>query len=62
MYETQGNSGDFKFDHIPAGMNGKFAPTGQVYVVLSKADGVGSKVNDENTISGVGIIEVRPMN
>lgn len=61
VYETQGDSGDFKFDHIPAGVSGQLAPTGQVYVVLSKADGVGSKVNDENTISGVGIIEVNPV-
>ena len=62
VYETQGNSGDFKFDHIPAGGNGVLPPTGQVYVVLSTADGKTDKtmVNDANTISGVGIIEVSP--
>ena len=62
VYETQGNSGDFKFDHIPAGGNGVLPPTGQVYVVLSTADGKTDKtmVNDSNTISGVGIIEVSP--
>jgi hypothetical protein len=62
VYETQGNSGDFKFDHILAGGNGVLAPTGQVYVVLSTADGKTDKtmVNDANTISGVGIIEISP--
>ena len=62
VYETQGNSGDFKFDHLPAGGNGVLPPTGQVYVVLSTADGKTDKtmVNDANTISGVGIIEVSP--
>ncbi|KAE8442359.1 hypothetical protein EG329_003430 [Mollisiaceae sp. DMI_Dod_QoI] len=58
---TGGNSGDFKIDSIPAGGNGTLAPTGQVYVVLSTADGVATKVSDENTISGVGIIEVNPV-
>ncbi len=63
VYVTQGNSGDFKIDHLP-GANfataGELPPTGQVYVVLSTADGVTTKVNDENTISGVGILEVNP--
>lgn len=31
---------------------------GQVYVVLSTADGTAAKVSDENTIAGVGIVEV----
>ena len=51
---------DYKIDAIPAGGNGKLPPTGQVYVVLSTADGVKSKVADENTISGVGVLEVLP--
>ncbi|CZR51510.1 related to stress response protein rds1p [Phialocephala subalpina] len=58
---TSGNSGDFKIDMIPAGGNGQLAPTGQVYVVLSTADGTTTKVSDENTISGVGILEVNPV-
>jgi hypothetical protein len=29
--------------------------------VLSTADGDASKVSDENTISGVGVIEVNPV-
>lgn len=58
MYESAGNSGDFKFDKIPAATATVLAPAGQVYVVLSTADGVKTKVSDENTISGVGIIEV----
>jgi len=38
------------------------APQGQVYVVLSTASGVGgSEVGDENTVSGVGVIEVGPV-
>ena len=46
---------DYKIDQIPAGA------VGQVYVVLSTADGVnGNKVRDENTISGVGVLEVQP--
>jgi hypothetical protein len=63
VYETRGNGGDFKFDHIPAGdaSQGQLAPTGQVYVVLSTADGVANKVSDENTISGVGILEINPV-
>lgn len=53
-YATQGNSGDFKIQSIPTNA------VGQVYVVLSTADGVNSKVSDENTISGVGLLEVLP--
>jgi hypothetical protein len=50
---TDGDAGDFKIDTIPMGA------VGQVYVVLSTADGSDkSKVNDSNTISGVGILEV----
>jgi hypothetical protein len=63
-YVTQGNSGDFKVNSIPGpnASTGQLAPTGQVYVVLSTADGVGTNtVSDENTISGVGIIEVNPV-
>jgi hypothetical protein len=60
VYETQGNSGDFKFDMLPGGGNGVLPPTGQVYVVLSTADGNTAKmmVIDENTISGVVIIDI----
>jgi hypothetical protein len=37
------------------------SPTGQVYIVLTTALGVDSDtVNDANTLSGVGIIEVSP--
>lgn len=60
-YMTQGNSGDLKVDSLPAGGGSTLAPTGQVYVVLSTADGVSTKASDENTISGVGIIEVNPV-
>ncbi len=62
-YVTQGNSGDFKIKALPGAnaSTGQLAPTGQVYVVLSTADGVNTKVSDENTISGVGIIEVNPV-
>jgi hypothetical protein len=36
-------------------------PTSQVYIVLTTVSGVGSDtVNDANTLSGVGIIEVSP--
>ncbi|KAK2020331.1 hypothetical protein LZ32DRAFT_21314 [Colletotrichum eremochloae] len=37
---------------IPAG------PKGQVYVVLSTANGKDAKVSDENTVAGVGILEI----
>jgi len=62
-YVTMGDGGDLKIKAIPAAntSTGQLAPTGQVYVVLSTADGsAGNKVNDANTISGVGIIEVLP--
>lgn len=58
---TAGNSGDFKFDKIPTGAAGQGDPVGQVYVVLSTADGQATKVSDSNTISGVGILEVNPV-
>jgi len=58
VYETAGDSGDFKISKIPAATSTTLAPAGQVYVVLSTADGVAAKVSDENTISGVGILEV----
>lgn len=38
-------------------MAGQLAPAGQVYVVLSTANGT-VKAKDENIISGVGIFEV----
>jgi len=38
---------------------GELPPAGQVYIVLSTADGKGNnKVTDENTLSGVGLLEV----
>lgn len=63
VYDTRGNSGDFKVKMIPTGdkSKGQQDPAGQVYVVLSKADGVKTKISDENTISGVGILEVLPV-
>jgi hypothetical protein len=51
----------YKISSLPSTNNGTLAPTGQVYVVLSTADGVSTKVSDENTLSGVGIIEVTPV-
>jgi hypothetical protein len=60
-YVTQGNSGDLKVASLPGAIAPVLAPTGQVYVVLSTADGVSTKVSDENTISGVGILEVNPV-
>jgi len=51
---------DYKIDTIPAGGKDQLPAVGQVYVVLSTADGVNSKVMDENTISGVGVLEVEP--
>lgn len=60
-YVTQGNSGDLKISSLPGASASQLAPTGQVYVVLSTADGVSTKVSDENTISGVGILEVNPV-
>lgn len=60
-YVTSGDSGDLKIKAIPAGGDGQLPPTGQVYVVLSTADGTTTKVNDANTISGVGIVEVNPV-
>ena len=52
----------YKIDAIP-GANyasaGQLPPSGQVYVVLSTANGQGNNtVADENIISGVGILEV----
>ncbi|CAM1506960.1 Fc.00g066010.m01.CDS01 [Cosmosporella sp. VM-42] len=35
------------------------APIGQVYVILSSADGTDVMASDDNTISGVGILEVK---
>ncbi|KUI57883.1 Protein rds1 [Cytospora mali] len=54
------NGDDFTIDKIP-GANyttaSELAPLGQVYVVLSTANGT-VKAKDENIISGVGIVEV----
>jgi hypothetical protein len=61
VYETQGNIGDFKVKKIPGATKTTLAPVGQVYVVLSTADGMAAKVSDENTISGVGLLEVLPV-
>jgi hypothetical protein len=60
-YVTKGNSGDLKVTSLPGATATMLAPIGQVYVVLSTADGVSSKVSDENTISGVGVLEVNPV-
>lgn len=38
--------------------DGQAAPAGQVYVVLSTADGKDVMSSDETTVSGVGILEV----
>lgn len=43
---------------LPGASDGKPAPAGQVYVVLSTASGNGNAVSDENTIAGVGILEL----
>ncbi|KAF4594740.1 ferritin-like protein [Ophiocordyceps camponoti-floridani] len=37
---------------------GEPAPAGQVYAILSTADGKGSKASDDNTLAGVAILEV----
>ncbi|KAK2599510.1 hypothetical protein N8I77_011261 [Diaporthe amygdali] len=54
------NGKDYTISAIPGGnaTAGLLPPTGQVYVVLSTADGTKVKVADENTISGVGILEI----
>ncbi|RDW92347.1 hypothetical protein BP5796_01741 [Coleophoma crateriformis] len=62
-YITRGDSGDYKIKSIPGAdfaSAGQLPPTGQVYVVLSTADGVNTFVNDANTLSGVGVLEVLP--
>ena len=50
----------YKLNKIP-GANytkaGQAPPSGQTYVVLSTANGT-TKVKDENTLSGVGILEL----
>ncbi|KAL8671333.1 MAG: hypothetical protein Q9168_004170 [Polycauliona sp. 1 TL-2023] len=46
---TAGNAGDYKIDRLPAGISGL------VYVLLSTSK---TDFKDENTISGVGILEV----
>ncbi|KAL0939033.1 Protein rds1-like protein 1 [Colletotrichum truncatum] len=46
------NGADYVVEDIPEGA------TGQVYVVLSTANGKDAEVTDENTVAGVGIIEV----
>jgi len=59
--ETGGNGRDFKLDHLPGAADGKLAPVGQVYVVLSTADGKTTTIKDDNTISGVGFLEILPV-
>lgn len=46
---------DYTLAQIPSG---KSMPAGQVYVVLSTASGEGTTVSDENTVAGVGILEL----
>ncbi|ROW01398.1 hypothetical protein VPNG_07579 [Cytospora leucostoma] len=51
---------DYKVDKIPGAdyaTPGQLGPVGQVYVVLSTANGTG-RAGDENVISGVAIVEV----
>lgn len=57
--ETRTTRGDVKIDRIPSVNGDILPPSGQVYVVLSTADGKAAKVQDSNTISGVGILEVQ---
>lgn len=55
------NELQYEIDSVPGadyGMAGTLPPSGQVYIVLSTADGNMTKVADENVISGVGVIEV----
>lgn len=54
VYETRGNSGDFKVEHLPT------ARTGAVNVVLTTADGKTTFKSAENVISTIGLIEVLP--
>ncbi|OLN88680.1 Protein rds1-like protein 1 [Colletotrichum chlorophyti] len=51
--EAAVNGPDYFISNIPNG------PEGQVYVVLSTANGQDAKVSDENTVAGVGILEVQ---
>lgn len=44
--------------YIPQGKDGKAGPAGQVYVILSTADGNTVQAADENTVAGVGILEL----
>lgn len=50
----------YQIKSLPAGntTQGLLPPSGQVYVVLSTADGTKMKAADENTISGVGVLEI----
>lgn len=51
----------YKISPIPGydyDTKGELAPSGQVYVVISTADGNNTKVLDENVISGVGVLEI----
>ena len=54
----------YKIQKLPGAddtSSGELPPLGQTYVVLSTANGQGNNtVSDENTISGVGILEVLP--
>ncbi|KAJ4387316.1 hypothetical protein N0V93_007905 [Gnomoniopsis smithogilvyi] len=59
--EASVSGSDYVIAAIPGadyGTAGTLPPSGQVYIVLSTADGNATKVADENTISGVGVIEV----
>jgi hypothetical protein len=50
----------YQIASLPAGNAAQalLPPSGQVYVVLSTADGTKVKAADENTISGVGVLEI----
>ncbi|CAJ2505074.1 Uu.00g124680.m01.CDS01 [Anthostomella pinea] len=48
----------YRLAQIPVGADGQLPPSGQVYVVLSTADGATNVVCDDNTLSGVAVLEV----
>ncbi|CRK16097.1 hypothetical protein BN1723_002270 [Verticillium longisporum] len=52
------NGNDYVLHYIPQGKDGKAGPAGQVYVILSTADGNTVQAADENTVAGVGILEL----
>ncbi|CAN8105513.1 unnamed protein product [Discula destructiva] len=49
---------DYVLDAIPGAIDDGLPPSGQVFVVLSTADGETAKVSDENVVAGVGSIEI----